>query len=139
MGPASPQTLTQPSRSSTPSGSSPPTSLTFCPRSLGGSCPRTRPSTVSRECSRTLAWTPSRERSTTCPSPLPCTGSPTCNPPLPGKQDNKSLSSIVWLLEQGWCWCNQLPSQVSDQHLQNTNFISDIISKRLILLCSVNV
>merc|ERR1712080_491433 len=74
-----------------------------CLRSRGGSCPRTRPSTVSRGCSPTLGWTLSREPSTTCPSPLPFTESPTCNLPSgPHLRTTKNRqSSIVWLTVVG--------------------------------------
>merc|ERR1711972_1194344 len=94
----SPRTWTPLSRSSTPSGSSPPTSPTSCPRSCAWSCRQTRLSTVFRGCSPTPAWTLSREPLTTCPSPLHCMESPICRlgRPLP-RPKNDFTSRTPWL------------------------------------------
>merc|ERR1711935_405687 len=78
MGPASPQTLTQPNKSLIPSESSQLTSPTSFPRSCAESCPQTRLSTASKECSHTLASMPSRELLTTCPFPQHSMESQTC-------------------------------------------------------------
>ena len=77
--PANLQTLTPPSKLSTPSESSQQTNLTSCPRNSDGNCLQTRPSIVSRECSSTLAWMLFRELLITCPSPPLCMENQTCS------------------------------------------------------------
>merc|ERR1712029_144688 len=77
--PANLQTLTPPSKLSTPSESSQQTNLTSCPRNSDGNCLQTRLSIVSRECSSTLAWILFRELLITCPSPPLCMENQTCS------------------------------------------------------------
>merc|ERR1711971_407815 len=133
--PGNQRTWTLQSKSSTHSGSSPRTSLTFCQRSSAGSCHQTRLSTVSRGCSPTPAWMPSREPSTTCPSPLHFTGSPICRLGR-GRKTNLlpdpgyvALTNIC--LEDGGC--QDLPGHSSKNHVK---IPSKICRRNLLLRCS---